>query len=304
MSDSTDKTSSVLASSIRTLAKGPMNFAFGIDGVNAGMLLHRTTSPSSLSLQLKQEQKLKKLTFGVATAEKRSLVLDIHGPPLSGIKKLVKVFLTKHKITMFGEVRLLSGDDETEKEAEPPVAAAETAPATTPGPTVSGKRAASTLVAAKALWPSEPAPIRRELTMTENGVLAKMPPEILCEENLTQCDPKTLFNDKYMVGLVGLKIQGANDAKLKVAMRKLAKGVSPGERKALIVELAMIRGVSAAKLDAEYDRFMILLRPTGGHSQWEERRRGARLQRGHPQDVRRFQSATGFRQGDRRHVRH
>jgi hypothetical protein len=57
---------------------------------------------------------------------------------------------------------------------------------------------------------------------------------------------------------VGLKIPGANDNKLKDIMRKLAKGVTPGERKTLIADLAAIRGVPSAKLDAEYDRFMIL----------------------------------------------
>jgi hypothetical protein len=247
MGDSTDKMSAALVAAIRTLTKGPMSFAFGIDGNNAGMLLHRTKSPAALGLQLKKEQELKKFTFGVASADKRLLVLDVQGTSLSGMKKRVQLFLRAHKITTFAEVRVLCGGVEEGEDG-----AAPSAPAASP------EQVAMTLAAAQDVWPTEPAPPRRAVTAAENDALAQLPPEVLREQNLTQRDPKTLFNDQYMTRLVGLQIQGANDTKLKEIMRKLAKGVSPGQRKTLIAELAAIRGVPAAKLDAEYDRFMIL----------------------------------------------
>lgn len=102
------------------------------------------------------------------------------------------------------------------------------------------------------------APSRHAVNARENATLAQLPPEELREQDLTQRDAKGLFTDEYMSGLVGLKVQGANDLKLKEIMRRLAKGVSPGERPALIAALSKIRGVPAAKLDADYDRFMIL----------------------------------------------
>ncbi len=236
-----------------------MNFAFGIDGGNAGMLLHRTTSPAALGVQLKKQ--LKKCTFGVATADKRLLVLDVQGTPLSGMKKRVQLLLREHKITTFAEVKVLKDGVEAGEEGAAPPAAAAPAPPPAPTPpatTVSREQVAATLAAAKDVWPPEPEPQRRAVTPAENDALAKLPPEQLREQNLTQRDPKTLFTDQYMDSLVGLKIPGANNDRLKDIMRKLAKGVSPGERPTLIAELATIRGVPAAKLDAEYDRFMIL----------------------------------------------
>jgi hypothetical protein len=258
MRESTDKMAAELVAAIRMVVKGPMNFAFGIDGNNAGMLLHRTKSPAALGLQLKKERELKKFTFGVATADKSLLVLDVQGAPLSGLKKRVRLLLREHKITTFTDVRILTGGvEEGEEEAVAAVAVAP-APAAPPATTASPERVTATLTAAKAVWPREAAPQRHAVTLAENDALAQLPPEQLREQNLTQRDPKELFNDKYMTSLVGLKVQGANDEKLKEIMRKLAKGVSPGERKTLIAELATIRGVPAAKLDAEYDRFMIL----------------------------------------------
>src|SRR5262245_31323137 len=168
MADSTDKMSAALVAAIRTLVKGPMNFAFGMDGDNAGMLLHRTKSAAALGLQLKQEQKLKKFTFGVATADKRFLVLDVQGTPLSGTEKRMHVFPREHKITTFAEVKVLRGGvEEGEEGAAPTVATA---------PTVSDEQAAATLAAAKDAWPPEPAPIRHEVTAAENDALAKLPP--------------------------------------------------------------------------------------------------------------------------------
>jgi hypothetical protein len=173
-----------------------------------------------------------------------------------GMKKRVQLFLRERKITTFAEVRVLRGGvEDGDEEALPLVAAAPVTPA---APTVSNEQVAATLAAAKEAWPPEPVPRRRAVTPAENDALEKLPPEILREQNLTQRDPKELFNDQYMDSLVGLKIPGANDNKLKDIMRKLAKGVTPGERKTLIADLAAIRGVPSAKLDAEYDRFMIL----------------------------------------------
>lgn len=261
MDHSRDKTAIALFASLKTLAKGPMNFAFGIAGDEAGMLLHRTKSAPALGLQLKKEQQLKKIVFGVASADGRRLLLDVAGRPFSGMRQRVLLFLRENKLTTFTEVKVLSGgveaaDEEGQSPAAPPPPAA-TATAT-PAATVSSAQVTATLTAAQDAWPPAPPVVRREVTPGENEALAKLPPEKLREQNLTQRDPKGLFTGKYMTELVGLKVQGANDKRLKEIMRKLAKGVTPGERKSLITELARIRGVPAAKLDAEYDRFMIL----------------------------------------------
>ena len=102
-------------------------------------------------------------------------------------------------------------------------------------------------------------PAKHAVTKAENAALSQESPEELAKEDLTQQDPKKLFTDDYMDGLVKMPaIKGTGDEGLKDVMRKLAKGVTPGERPKLIAELAKIRGVDAGKLDAEYDRFMVL----------------------------------------------
>ncbi len=121
-----------------------------------------------------------------------------------------------------------------------------------------GQTVSAPPAAAPALSPAEPVATKHLVDLQENDALAKMSSETLRQQNLTQRDPKELFTPKYMDGLVGLKVKGANDKRLKEVMRKLAKGVSPGERKSLIAELAAIRGVDPDELDTEYDRFMIL----------------------------------------------
>jgi hypothetical protein len=101
-------------------------------------------------------------------------------------------------------------------------------------------------------------PEKHSLTADENSALSKMDSATLSKQDLTQRDTKEIFTENYMDGLVGLKIAGANDKRLKEIMRKLAKGVTPGERQTLIVELSKIRGVDADELNLQYDRFMII----------------------------------------------
>ena len=104
-----------------------------------------------------------------------------------------------------------------------------------------------------------PGQTKHAVTRQENSALLQEDPEKLAKEDLTQKDPKKLFTDEYMDGLVKMPpIQGTNDERMKDIMRKLGKGITPGERPKLIGELAKIRGVDAGKLDAEYDRFMVL----------------------------------------------
>ncbi len=108
---------------------------------------------------------------------------------------------------------------------------------------------------------ASPRPVRMKhaVTRQENSALLQEEPEELAKEDLTQTDPKKLFTDEYMDGLMKMPpIQGANDERMKDIMRKLDKGITPGQRPKLIGELAKIRGVDAGKLDAEYDRFMVL----------------------------------------------
>ena len=117
---------------------------------------------------------------------------------------------------------------------------------------------AKAIASAKGAYPPPPPP-SHVVGATDNAALSKMDAKTLRGQNLAQRDCKELFSDKYMTELTRMKdIPGAGDPKLKEIMRKLSKGVTPGERKALIAELAKIRGVSAAQLDVQYDRYMIL----------------------------------------------
>jgi hypothetical protein len=117
---------------------------------------------------------------------------------------------------------------------------------------------ASAIAKAQSAYPSRPPPSHR-VSAADNAALASMDADTLRSQDLAQRDCKELFSEKYMDTLVTAPpIKGVGDAKLKDIMRKLSKGVTPGERKTLIAELAKIRGVKAAELDMQYDRYMIL----------------------------------------------
>src|SRR5436190_14579822 len=110
-------------------------------------------------------------------------------------------------------------------------------------------QAAGAVSAARTAYPPRSTAPKHAVTAGENTALSKLPPDQLAKQDLTQRDATGLFTEDYMGGLVGLKMKGANDPKLKEDMRKLAKGMSPGERKAVIEEVAKLRGVDPAKLD-------------------------------------------------------
>ena len=112
--------------------------------------------------------------------------------------------------------------------------------------------------------PKRKASPEHQVSTDENEKLNGMGEDELRKQDLAQCDPRDLFTDEYMAGLTKLEIKGAKDENgdanpdLTEVMRKLAKGISPEERAEVMEKLAAIRGVDAATLNAQYDRYLIL----------------------------------------------
>lgn len=106
--------------------------------------------------------------------------------------------------------------------------------------------------------------IDHQINPDENRKLNEMGEAELRKQDLAQCDPRDLFTDDYMAGLTTLEIKGAKDEnggtnpELTGVMRKLAKGIPPEERAEVMEKLAAIRGVDAATLNDQYDRYLIL----------------------------------------------
>ena len=99
------------------------------------------------------------------------------------------------------------------------------------------------------------------VTSEENDRLAEIAqsdPEKLLTIDLTQGDTKELFSEDYMEKLKDCEIKGEGDPKLKDLMREIVNGVSGPRRLEVMEELSQIVGVGAAKLDVEYDRFLIV----------------------------------------------
>src|SRR4029078_9262950 len=96
------------------------------------------------------------------------------------------------------------------------------------------------------------------VTAQENERLAKLDANTISTTDLTQRNPKELFTDDYMQGLVRLEIPGAGNPELPDIMRQLAAGHEGAARTKLIAKLAGIRKVDPRKLDAEYGRYLVL----------------------------------------------
>lgn len=71
-------------------------------------------------------------------------------------------------------------------------------------------------------------------------------------------DPNSLFTDPYMDSLVGLEIQGEDSQRLNNAMEALYNNPTGADLDRAINEIAAIRGVPAAKLKADYEKFLQL----------------------------------------------
>ena len=231
-----------LATSVKGLATGTMNFAFGCDAKNASLLLHRTKQPAALAKQVKASG-IKPVVQGTVNALESELVFDLDGRPVTGMKKRIQALLRAAKVSKYSTVTILVGGVEQADAPEGPATA--TASATT-----------DSIGATADVAPTKPA--AHAVSPQENDALAKLPPEVLAKQDLTQRDPKTIFTPQYMDDLVGLKIQGAKDPSIPDLMRKLQKGVTGGERKDLIAKLAKVRGVDPSELDVQYGRFLVL----------------------------------------------
>ncbi len=125
--------------------------------------------------------------------------------------------------------------------------------------TVPPEEIASAIEASMASQAAPPQPVtRRAISNEENAALEELTEAELRDVDLTQRDANELFTDEYMDGLVGLKIQVEDKESLAEIMRQLEDGVSGARRTELIAQLAEQRGGDAAKLDADYGRFLVL----------------------------------------------
>ncbi len=246
-----------LKAELKRLSKGTMSFAFGLkDAQTPLLILHRNKTARALGTQIKAELGAKQATFGTASGSGVELVLDVEGPRLSGIGKKVKLLLRQEQISLYTKVKVRRGG--VEEAAEGDDQAAGTGAPATLAPAPPGASAAA-IADAKSAYPPPPIPPgSHPVSAGENQALAAMDADTLRQQDLTQRDPKQLFTDEYMQGLVGKDIPGAKDPDLKDVMRQLAKGASGAKRQKLIADLARIRGVDAGKLDGEYDRFLVL----------------------------------------------
>src|SRR5437764_472324 len=71
--------------------------------------------------------------------------------------------------------------------------------------------ATAAVAAAKTAYPPKPPTQKHAVSREENDTLSKMDPATLAKQDLTQRDATGLFTEDYMKGIVGLKLQGAND---------------------------------------------------------------------------------------------
>lgn len=120
-----------LRGALKKLAKGPMHFALGTTRSREPVLLvHRTKSARALARELKEEHGAAQATHGTASADGDALVLDVEGPRMSGMRKLVKQALKNERITTYPKTRVLVGGQESQDdEAEDGEAQGEAVPA-------------------------------------------------------------------------------------------------------------------------------------------------------------------------------
>lgn len=70
--------------------------------------------------------------------------------------------------------------------------------------------------------------------------------------------PDDIFDDDYMRNFIDIEIEGANDPGLNEAMEQLMNEDDPARIDELLDEIAEIRGVGRADLEASYDRYVEL----------------------------------------------
>jgi hypothetical protein len=108
-----------LRAALKKLSTRSMNFAFGFkDPKTPILLLHATKTSRALAAELKTKAKAKKTASGAARADGKSLVLDVDGPPMSGMGRMVKALLKKERVSAFTDTRVTVGGAEEEDDGD------------------------------------------------------------------------------------------------------------------------------------------------------------------------------------------
>lgn len=108
--------------------------------------------------------------------------------------------------------------------------------------------------------PTDPRDAERAAKVARTDELDTMAPEDLAKVSLTVGNVDDLFTDDYMENLRVAPIKGEGNPNLKELMKEIEAGISGDRREAVMKELEAIVGTppSAADLDADYGRFLVL----------------------------------------------
>lgn len=250
--------------------KQPVFFAYGLDAKgNPVFALDESLDGKGLFTKLKSETGAKKGGYGKATLASGTMNLTCE-QSVAGMARALRDLAKEKgwaakKFNLTDPSGAVIGEEGAPATAAPVAAAAgAAAPAAPAGGSPMDLRPAPPeevkSALAKIIENSKGPPVTPAYGVNpeDNAALDQMDAETLREQNLTVRDPNELFTEEYMDGLVGLKMQGANQPGLKDVMRKLTAGVSGPEREACIQQLAKERGRDPKELDAEYGRFLVL----------------------------------------------
>ena len=108
-----------LKKAMRRLGKGPMRFAFGCKEGNVPVLLmHPTKSAKALSQKLRTTYSTTKTTHGTASADGKAVVLDVEGPKVNGMGRMVKKLMREESIGQYSHARVRVDGEEQVEEAD------------------------------------------------------------------------------------------------------------------------------------------------------------------------------------------
>lgn len=98
-----------LKDEMQRLRKSTMQFAFGLDDDrNPVMLMHRTRKAQTLRKDMKGKLGVNRPTYGTATADGKTVVMQLEGPRLPQMEKQVKLLLRKEGIGTFSKAIVLA----------------------------------------------------------------------------------------------------------------------------------------------------------------------------------------------------
>jgi hypothetical protein len=103
-----------LKTCIKRLRKKPMQFGFGLANrpEDCVLVLKPKGQAKQLSTLIRREKSLRKVTFGVACADKNdpaTLVFELEGKQLPGLAKKGRKFLRAQKLLPFRDLKLVVG---------------------------------------------------------------------------------------------------------------------------------------------------------------------------------------------------